>query len=77
MQRTGRLDFLPETQSIRKGAWTVAPAPEALLNRRVEITGPASPAKMAVNAPQLRAQIWLADLEDASTPTWHNVVDRR
>ncbi|GAP56797.1 malate synthase [Arthrobacter sp. Hiyo6] len=54
--RTGKLDFLPETKDIREGDWKVAPAPAALQDRRVEMTGPASPAKMAINAstPALR-----------------------
>ena len=73
--RTGRLDFLPETQDIREGDWTVAPAPTALQDRRVEMTGPAAPAKMAINALNSGAKVWLADLEDASTPTWSNVVE--
>jgi malate synthase len=69
-----RLDFLPETREVREGDWRVPPAPEALLDRRVEITGPASPAKMAINALNSGARVWLADLEDASSPTWANVV---
>ena len=73
--RTGTLDFLPETANIRSGDWTVAPAPAQLQDRRVEMTGPASPAKMAVNALNSGAKVWLADLEDACTPTWHNVID--
>ncbi|HEV7169254.1 MAG TPA: malate synthase A [Micrococcaceae bacterium] len=73
--RTGRLDFLPETKDVREGRWQVAAAPAALQDRRVEMTGPASPAKMAINALNSGAKIWLADLEDASTPTWPNVVD--
>lgn len=73
--RTGRLDFLPETAHIREGEWQVAPAPAALQDRRVEITGPASPAKMAINALNSEARVWLADLEDASSPTWENVVE--
>ncbi len=73
--RTGRLDFLPETAPIREGDWQVAPAPAALQDRRVEITGPASPAKMAINALNSEARVWLADLEDASSPTWENVVE--
>ena len=73
--RTGRLDFLPETKDVRDGEWQVAAAPAALLDRRVEMTGPASPAKMAINALNSGAKVWLADLEDASTPTWPNVVD--
>ncbi|WP_054821867.1 malate synthase A, partial [Arthrobacter sp. JCM 19049] len=52
-----------------------AEAPEALRDRRVEITGPASPAKMAINALNSGAKVWLADLEDASTPSWDNVID--
>ena len=73
--RTGKLDFLPETADIRSGDWKVAPAPARLEDRRVEMTGPASPAKMAINALNSGAKVWLADLEDASTPTWHNVID--
>ncbi|MCX6497549.1 MAG: malate synthase A [Arthrobacter sp.] len=73
--RTGSLDFLPETRGIRNDEWQVAAAPAALRDRRVEMTGPASPAKMAINALNSGARVWLADLEDASTPTWHNVVD--
>ncbi|MFF0990376.1 malate synthase A [Kocuria nitroreducens] len=72
---TGTLDFLPETREIREGDWKVAPAPPALQDRRVEMTGPASPAKMAINALNSGAKVWLADLEDASSPTWHNQVD--
>ncbi|MDQ0895216.1 malate synthase A [Agromyces ramosus] len=68
------LDFLPETREVREGEWRVASAPEALTDRRVEITGPAAPAKMAINALNSGARVWLADLEDASSPTWHNVV---
>ncbi|WP_426979754.1 malate synthase A [Pseudarthrobacter sp. O4] len=73
--RSGTLDFLPETGAVRDGDWTVAPAPAALQDRRVEITGPASPAKMAINALNSGAKIWLADLEDASCPTWFNVIN--
>ena len=72
---TGKLDFLPETAGVREGDWKVAPAPAALTDRRVEMTGPASPAKMAINALNSGAKVWLADLEDASTPLWANVVD--
>ncbi|WP_167132240.1 malate synthase A [Paramicrobacterium chengjingii] len=72
---TGTLDFLPETADVRAGDWRVAEAPEALRDRRVEITGPASPSKMAINALNSGAKVWLADLEDASTPHWLNVVD--
>jgi len=71
--RTGRLDFLPETADVRAGDWTVAGAPADLQDRRVEITGPPTP-KMAINALNSGAKVWLADLEDASTPHWSNVV---
>ncbi|RXZ51222.1 malate synthase A [Agromyces fucosus] len=70
----GTLDFLPETRAIREGDWRVASAPDALLDRRVEMTGPAAPAKMAINALNSEARVWLADLEDASSPHWNNVV---
>ncbi|WP_410670971.1 malate synthase A [Amycolatopsis sp. cmx-4-68] len=70
---TGRLDFLPETKEIREGDWKVAGAPEALRDRRVEITGPTD-RKMTINALNSGAKVWLADLEDANTPHWANVV---
>jgi malate synthase len=73
--RTGRLDFLPETAGIRAGDWKVAEAPAPLQDRRVEMTGPASPAKMAINALNSGAKVWLADMEDALSPHWANVVD--
>lgn len=71
--RTGRLDFLPETESVRAAEWTVAPAPADLQDRRVEMTGPTD-RKMTINALNSGARVWLADLEDASTPHWTNVV---
>ncbi|SCD41303.1 malate synthase [Streptomyces sp. BpilaLS-43] len=72
--RTSTLDFLPETQAIRvDDTWKVAPAPAALDDRRVEITGPTD-RKMTVNALNSGAKVWLADFEDASAPTWENVV---
>ncbi|MFI1467801.1 malate synthase A [Streptomyces wuyuanensis] len=72
--RTSTLDFLPETARIREDAdWRVAPAPAALDDRRVEITGPTD-RKMTVNALNSGAKVWLADFEDASAPTWENVV---
>jgi malate synthase len=70
-----RLDFLPETEGLRNGDWRVAPAPPPLQDRRVEMTGPATPAKMAINALNSGAKVWLADLEDASCPKWPNVID--
>ncbi|KNE82000.1 MULTISPECIES: malate synthase A [Streptomyces] len=71
--RTGTLDFLPTTADIREGDWRVAPAPEALNDRRVEITGPTD-RKMTINALNSGARVWLADFEDATAPTWENVV---
>jgi malate synthase len=71
--RTASLDFLPETAHIRDGDWQVAPAPAALEDRRVEITGPTD-RKMTINALNSGARIWLADFEDASAPTWENVI---
>ncbi|EGX59613.1 malate synthase [Streptomyces zinciresistens K42] len=72
--RTSTLDFLPETAAVRADdSWRVAPCPPALLDRRVEITGPTD-RKMTVNALNSGARVWLADFEDASAPTWENVV---
>ena len=73
ISRSGTLDFLPETAAVRDGDWVVAPAPVDLLDRRVEITGPTE-RKMAINALNSGARVWLADLEDANTPHWDNVV---
>jgi malate synthase len=70
----GKLDFLPETANIRHDEWQVAGAPHDLLDRRVEITGPTDP-KMAINALNSGANVWLADLEDSNTPHWSNVVE--
>ena len=72
---SGTLDFLPETAEMRSGNWTVAKAPASLTDRRVEITGPAAPAKMAINALNSGASVWLADLEDANSPTWSNIIE--
>ncbi|MEV8567345.1 malate synthase A [Streptomyces sp. NPDC051322] len=72
--RTSSLGFLPETARIREDdSWKVAPAPAALNDRRVEITGPTD-RKMTINALNSGAKVWLADFEDASAPTWENVV---
>ncbi|MFI6055011.1 malate synthase A [Streptomyces violascens] len=70
---TSTLDFRPETAEIRAADWKVAPAPAALNDRRVEITGPTD-RKMTINALNSGAKVWLADFEDASAPTWENVV---
>jgi len=67
-------DFLPETAQIRESDWTVAPLPKDILDRRVEITGPVD-RKMIINALNCGANVFMADFEDASTPTWTNMVD--
>ena len=69
-----RPDFLPLTRSIREGDWTVAPLPKDILDRRVEITGPVD-RKMVINALNSGANVFMADFEDASTPTWNNLID--
>lgn len=72
--RTSTLDFLPETAAVRADeSWKVAEAPAALDDRRVEITGPTD-RKMTINALNSGARVWLADFEDASAPTWENVI---
>jgi len=69
-----QLDFLPETAAIRADrSWRVAECPPDLLDRRVEITGPAEP-KMMINALNSGARAFMADFEDALSPTWANVV---
>ncbi|SMB97336.1 malate synthase [Hymenobacter roseosalivarius DSM 11622] len=66
-------DFISETRLIREKPWTVAPLPTDLLDRRVEITGPAE-RKMIINALNSGAKVFMADLEDSNSPTWANVV---
>ncbi|BCY13803.1 malate synthase A [Actinoplanes sp. L3-i22] len=68
------LGFLAETADIRAAEWSAPPAPADLRDRRVEITGPTE-RKMTINALNSGAKVWLADLEDANTPHWSNVVD--
>lgn len=68
------LDFLPETKSIREDDWKVAPIPADLQDRRVEITGPVD-RKMVINALNSEAKVFMADFEDASSPTWENMVE--
>lgn len=70
---TAELDFLPETEHVRTGDWQVAPIPAPLRDRRTEMTGPTE-RRMTVNALNSGAKVWLADLEDANTPHWTNVV---
>jgi malate synthase len=67
-------DFLPETRKIRESQWQVAPIPEDLMNRRVEITGPVD-RKMIINALNSGANVFMADFEDANSPTWHNNLE--
>lgn len=68
------LDFLPETKHIRESDWTIAPLPEDMKDRRVEITGPTN-RKMLINALNSGAKMFMADLEDATAPNWFNVID--
>ncbi len=71
----GRLpDFLPETQEVRDGDWRIAEPRPDLTRRRVEITGPVE-RKMMINALNSNADVFMADFEDANSPTWHNVVE--
>ncbi len=66
-------DFLPETADIRNGDWKVAPIPEEVQDRRTEITGPVS-RKMVINALNSGAQVYMADFEDSTSPTWHAIM---
>lgn len=74
LQAGGNLDFLPETKAIREGDWQVGSIPEDLLDRRVEITGPVD-RKMVINALNSGAKMFMADFEDASSPTWENMTE--
>ncbi len=67
-------DFLEETKDVREGDWKVAPVPDDLQDRRVEITGPPD-RKMTINALNSGASCWMADFEDANCPTWHNMLE--
>ena len=67
-------DFLPETASVRTKEWKVAPIPKDLQDRRVEITGPVD-RKMIINALNSGASVFMADFEDANSPTWSNNLD--
>jgi malate synthase len=66
--------FLPETEYVRNSDWKVAPIPEDLQDRRVEITGPVS-RKMIINALNSGAKTFMADFEDSNSPNWNNVID--
>jgi len=67
-------DFLPDTADIRDNDWTVAPIPADLRDRRVEITGPVD-RKMIINALNCGAKVFMADFEDATSPTWSNLIE--
>jgi len=79
-ERQVRLDagelprFLAETEAVREGEWRVPAAPAALTDRRVEITGPTD-RKMMINALNSGAKVFMADLEDANSPSWDNVIE--
>src|SRR5207248_9191541 len=67
-------DFLEETRAVREDlGWRVAPAPRDLRNRRAQITGPVD-RKMVINALNSGANVFMADFEDANSPTWENCV---
>src|SRR5467141_1592164 len=79
-ERQARLDsgelpqFLAETKPVRDSEWKVAKAPRDLEDRRVEITGPTD-RKMLINALNSGARVFMADFEDANSPTWTNLVE--
>lgn len=66
-------DFRADTRAIREADWRVAPLPQALQDRRVEITGPVDP-KMVINALNSGASCYMADFEDSTAPTWPNLI---
>ncbi|MEU7879879.1 malate synthase A [Microbispora bryophytorum] len=70
----GTLDFLPGSAPVRESEWRVAPPAPGLEDRRVEITGPVD-RKMTINALNSGAKVWLADFEDANSPTWENTIN--
>jgi malate synthase len=74
LDRGEPLDFLPDTKHIRESDWTCAPIPADLHDRRVEITGPTD-RKMVINALNSGAKMFMADFEDANSPTWANMVE--
>src|SRR5262245_1972888 len=73
--RAGELPgFLTDTRGVREANWRIPPTPADLSERKVEITGPVD-RKMMINALNSGASVFMADLEDANSPTWRNVVD--
>jgi malate synthase len=71
LDRGGSLGFPQETESVRRSEWRVAETPPDLADRRVEITGPCD-RKMMINALNSGASVFVADCEDAQSPTWDN-----
>ena len=72
--RDGELPgFLPDTEAVRGGSWQIAPFPDEIADRRVEITGPVD-RKMVINALNSGANVFMADFEDANSPTWENCI---
>jgi malate synthase len=69
----GTLDFRAETRDVREGDWEVAPPPEDMRHRRVEMTGPTD-AKTVINALNSGADGFMADFEDSNSPTWRNMI---
>ncbi len=66
--------FLDETEEVRNADWQVAPTPDDLQRRWAEITGPVD-RKMVINALNSGADVFMADFEDANSPTWANCVE--
>ena len=69
-----RPDFPSDTAGVREGEWRIAPVPADLEDRRVEITGPVD-RKMMINALNSGASVFMADFEDATSPTWANLLE--
>ncbi|KAF8703520.1 hypothetical protein HU200_032330 [Digitaria exilis] len=67
--------FEPATRPVREGDWACAPVPPPVADRTVEITGPAEPRKMVINALNSGAKVFMADFEDALSPTWENLMN--
>ena len=74
LDKGGLPDFLAETREIREGDWKVAPIPDDLQDRRVEITGPTD-RKMIINALNSGAKVFMTDFEDALSPRWDNLME--
>ena len=66
--------FLAATAKVREADWKVAPIPQDLQNRAVEITGPVD-RKMVINALNSGANMFMADFEDSNSPTWQNNIE--